>query len=163
MCRFLKLLYWLVPLKSFQSFLINKHFSSCSRCQKGIEIDNQLKEILATPDWVKQEESLWPQIKPKLYASGKEEFKTGRKYEFYYLKKWEWVAVGFVFAVVIGLSFLIQQNLITRTSEEAALGKENPRILIKHAEIKGKKARPYIYQTPDISYIWFSETKNSGG
>ena len=70
---------------------------------------------------------------------------------------------GFVFAAVIGLGLLIHQNFLKRTPEESAVEIDTPRIIIKHAEIKGKKAKPYIYQTPYVSFIWFAETKNSGG
>jgi hypothetical protein len=60
----------------------------------------------------------------------------------------------------MGLSFLIYQNFLKKPPvEKAALVNEMSRVKITFAEIKGKKAIPYVYQTPTVSFIWFEETK----
>ncbi len=163
MCRLYKLLYKLFPVKSFQSFLIEKHISVCSRCQKETEIESQLKKVLAVPSWIAKEESIWPQIREKLYSQRKKQIKAERTLKPFFFQKWKWVAVSLVFVIAIGLILVVQINYQRKSAEEEALVKETPRIVIKHAEIEGKKARPYIYQTPEISFIWFSEIKNNGG
>jgi len=159
MCKLCRFLYRLIPGKSFQAFLIKKHISSCSQCQKEIEEANsRIKEISIIPDWVKVEESLWPQIKQKLYTQEGKVLKTKRKRGFPLLRKWHWAMACLFLAVVIGLSLLIHQNFLTKTSiEETCFTEENPRIKIKYAEIKGNAAKPYIYQTPTKSFIWFSK------
>lgn len=158
MCNFFKFLYQLIPVKNFRSFLIKKHFSSCYRCQKEIEINNQLKEIIVIPEWIKEEKSLWPQIKPRLYTPEEKVLKIKKKYEFSFFKRWRWAMAGLALIIVMGLSLLIHQNFFKITSS-----KEKSGIEITYAEIKGKKAKPYIYQTPTMSYIWFAEAKNNGG
>lgn len=163
MCKIYKFFYKLIPLKSFKSLLIKKHFSVCSFCQKESKIDSQLKEILAPPSWIKKEESLWPQISLRLHPTEKEAPRTERKHDFSFPKKWQWAMASLVLVAAIALSLWIQQNFLKRASEDAPVLKGNPRVWIKQAEIKGKKAKPYIYQTTDKSFIWFSETKNSGG
>lgn len=163
MCKLCKFLFRLIPLKIFQSLLIKKHFSICSRCQKEVEMDNQLEKLLTLPVWIKKEENLWPKIKEDLYFLERDEDLVERKKISFFLKKCRWAAASLVLVVLIGLSLMIRFNFLKKTSREEAIVKDNPRVLIKRSEIKGKKARPYIYQTPDISYIWFSEIKNSGG
>lgn len=163
MCRLYKLLYKLFPVKSFQSFLIEKHFSICSSCQKETEIESQLKNVLATPCWIAKEESIWPQIREKLYSQRKKTLKADRAFQPFFLKKWKWAAVGLVLVVSIGVVLLVHTNLKRESAGAEALLEDTPRIVIKHAEIEGKKARAYIYQTPEISFIWFSEIKNNGG
>lgn len=163
MCRLYKLLYKLFPVKSFQSFLIKKHFSICSSCQKETEIESQLKNVLATPCWIAKEESIWPQIREKLYSQRKKTLKADRAFQPFFLKKWKWAAVGLVLVVSIGVVLLVHTNLKRESAGAEALLEDTPRIVIKHAEIEGKKARAYIYQTPEISFIWFSEIKNNGG
>ena len=163
MCRLYKLLYKLFPVKSFQSFLIKKHFSICSSCQKETEIESQLKNVLAAPSWIAKEESIWPQIREKLYSQRKKTLKAERTFQPFFLKKWKWAAVGLVLVVAVGVVLLVQINYQKKSAEEEALVRETPRVVIEHAEINGKKARPYIYQTPEISFIWFSEIKNNGG
>lgn len=163
MCKLYKLLYHLFPFKSLQSFLIEKHFAVCSHCQKDIEIEGQLKNILAIPSWIEKEESVWPEIKERIYSQRKESFKADKTPVLFFLKKWKWAAVGLILVVALGLILMVQINYQRKSDEAEIFAKETPRVVIKHAKIKGKKARPYIYQTPEISFIWFSEAKNDGG
>lgn len=163
MCRLYKILYKFIPIKSFQSFLIKKHFSVCSGCQKETEIESQLKKVLAVPDWIAKEESIWPQIREKLYSQRKKTLKAEKKLKPSFIQKWKWAAVSLVLVIAVGVVLLVHINFQKKSAQEEALVKETPRIVIKHAKIEGKKARAYLYQTPEISFIWFSEAKNNGG
>ena len=158
MCKFYKLLYWLIPLKNFHSFLINKHFSGCGRCLKETEMDNRLKEVVI-PDWIKTEESLWPKIKPGLSIPEEKEPVKQKNFDLPSFKKWHWALAGLALVCVVGLCVLIHRNFLKNPPAEEASVKEMSRIKITYAEIKGKKARPYIYQTPTGSFIWFAEIK----
>lgn len=159
MCKFYKFLYWLIPVKSFQSFLIRKHFSGCDRCQREIEMDNRLKEMVI-PDWIRAEKSLWPQIKSRLSIPEEKTHVKEKKDGFFSYKKWPWAMAGLALVCVMGSSVLIYRNFQKKLSvEKAALVNEMSRVKINYAEIKGKKAIPYIYQTPTVSFIWFAETK----
>jgi hypothetical protein len=163
MCRLYKLLYKLFPVKSFQSFLIEKHFSVCSNCQKETEIESQLKNVLTVPSWIAKEENIWPQIREKLYSQRKKQIKAEKTRKPFFFIKWKWAAVSLVLVVAVGVILMVQTNFQRISADAEALLEDTPRVLIKHAEIEGKKARPYIYQTPEISFIWFSEIKNNGG
>lgn len=164
MCKLYKFLYRLVPSKRFQSFLIKKHFSVCSLCQQEFETDEKLKEIFAHTAWTKDEKSLWPEIKPKLHTPEKITLEEKRKYGFSFIRKWHWAMAGLALAIMVGLNLLIQQGFQEKAPVKgASLEKERARVIIKHAEIRGKKAKPYVYQTPDVSFIWFTETKETGG
>jgi hypothetical protein len=163
MCRLCKLLYKFIPIKNFQSFLIEKHFSVCSSCQKETEIESQLKKVSTVPSWIAKEESIWPQIREKLYSQRKKTLKAEKKLKPSFIQKWKWAAVSLVLVIAVGVVLLVPINYQRKSAEEEALVKDTPRVVIKHAEINGKKARAYLYQTPEISFIWFSEAKNNGG
>jgi hypothetical protein len=163
MCRLYNLLYTIFPVKRFRSFLIKKHFSACSSCQKESEIESQLKDMLAVPSWIAKEEIMWPQIREKLNSQRKKSFKAEKTLETFFFKKWKWAAVSLILVVATGLILMVQINYQRKSPEAEVFVKETPRVLIKHAEIEGNKARAYIYQTPEISFIWFSEAKNNGG
>jgi len=106
---------------------------------------------------------MWPQIRKKLYSQRKKSFETEKTLQPFFFKKWKWAAVSLVLVVSVGVVLLVQTNFERKSLEAEALVNETPRVVIKHAEIEGKKARAYIYQTPEISFIWFSEAKNNGG
>jgi len=163
MCRLYKLLYKFIPIKSFQAFLIKKHFSVCSSCQKETEIESQLKNVLAFPSWIAKEESIWPQIREKLYSQRKKTLKAEKTLAPFFIQKWKWAAASLVLVIAAGVVLLVHINFQKKSAEEEALVKDTPRVVIKNAEINGKKAIAYLYQTPEISFIWFSEAKNNGG
>ncbi len=163
MCRLYKLLYTLFPVKRFRSILIERHFSVCPGCQKETELESYLKNMLADPDWIAKEESMWPQIKENIYSQRKKSFKAEKTLRPFFFPKWKWAAVGLVLVVALGVVLIVPTNVQRKPAEAEALVKETPRVVIEHAEIDGKKARAYIYQTPEISFIWFSEAKDNGG
>ena len=163
MCRIYKLLYAIIPVKRFRSFLIESHFSVCPNCQRETEIESYPEDMLADPDWIAKEESMWPQIKEKIFSQRKKSFKAEKTLKPFFLPKWKWAAVGLVLVIAVGAVLMIQTNFQKKSAEPEVLVKETPRVTIEHAEIDGKKARAYIYQTPEISFIWFSEAKDNGG
>jgi len=119
--------------------------------------------MLAAPDWIAKEEIMWPQIKEKIDSQRKKSIKAGTAFQLFFFRKWKWAAVGLVLVVALGVVLMIQTNVQRKPPEAEALVKETPRVVIEHAEIDGKKAKAYIYQTPEISFIWFSEAKDNGG
>ena len=163
MCRLYKLFYTIFPLKRFRSFLIEKHFSVCSSCQKETELESYLEDMLADPDWIAKEESMWPQIKENICSQRKKSFKSEKTLKPFFFPKWKWAAVGLVLVVAVGAVLIVPPKVQRKSAEAESLVRETPRVVIEHAEIEGKKARAYIYQTPEISFIWFSEAKDNGG
>jgi len=119
--------------------------------------------MLAVPSWIAEDESIWPQIREKLYSQRKKSIKAEKTLKPFFFTRWKWVAVGLVLVVAVGVVLMVHTNIQRKSAEVEALMRETPRVLIKHAEIEGKKARAYIYQTPEISFIWFTEAKNKGG
>jgi hypothetical protein len=157
MCKLCKLLYRLIPGKQFQYILIKKHIANCTQCQKEIEEASSLiRESSIPPNWIEATEDLWPQIRQVICSREKMAEEHKRKFGISLQGRWRW-SMAFVFlALMIGLAVLMHKNFLTRTSiEEKYITKNKPRITIKYAEIKGKKAKPSIYQTPNASFIWF--------
>jgi len=161
MCRFCRLLYRLIPGKRFQSILIKKHIAHCSQCQQEIEEAGSLiKKTSIVPNWIEATENLWPQIRQKIYAREEKALKLKRASGISLPGKWRWAIACVFLALVTGLAVLIHKNFLTRTPIEKTYStKERPRITIKYAEIKGKKAKPCIYQTPTASFIWFGDSE----
>lgn len=161
MCKFYKFLYRLIPFKSFQSFLIKEHFSRCLLCQEETEIDIQLKEILVIPDKVKAEESLWSEIKPRLYSPGEEDSESKTKIRFFSFRKWKWaLTASFLLLVVIVALTGINYFLLDKPRIEKGLKGQEKRVIVKSATIQGKPAKLYFFQPKNrkMSIIWIRPT-----
>ncbi|MCP2604590.1 hypothetical protein NLC29_00345 [Candidatus Aminicenantes bacterium AH-873-B07] len=161
MCKFYKLLY-LIPIKRIKSFVIQKHFNNCPKCQKTGEIDSYLKNVLLTPEKVEKEQSLWPLIKQKLTAQ--EELVLKKKWKL----KWQWAfAILLIFVITIiligymsGLIFQKSPKYNQRITFPLEI-----RIKVESAKIKNKPAKVYIFQQKNnkITIIWIEPYKNTGG
>jgi len=161
MCLFFKFLFWLFPFRGFRALVLRIHIDLCSRCQEEYEIEDMTKDILVVPDWIKAEPSLWPQINRKMVPVGDE--KTRKRKKPYFKTRWYWAAATLFIAAVVVLIVWNQQSGVKKISfEEAAATQKIPQVTIKHAEVNGKKATSYVYQTQKISFIWFSETDKTG-
>ncbi len=161
MCLIFKFLFWLFPFRGFRALVLRIHIDHCSRCQEEYEIENLTKDILDVPDWIKAEPSLWPQVKRKMVHPGDE--KTKKRKKPYFRTKWYWAGATLFIAAAVVLIVWNQKSSIKRFSfEEAVTSQEIPQVTIKHAELNGKKATSYVYQTQKISFIWFSETEKTG-
>ncbi len=161
MCLFFKFLFWLVPFQGFRALVLRIHFDRCIRCQEEYEIEDLTKDILTVPDWINAEPSLWPQVKHKMIPMGDE--KTKKRKKLHFKTKWYWAAATLFIAAAVVLIVWTQQNGNKRILfEEALVTQEIPQVTIRNAEVNGKKATSYVYQTQEISFIWFSETDKTG-
>ncbi len=167
MCKFYKFLYWLIPIKRFKSVLIRKHFANCSKCQREIEIEDRLKKILITPDKVREEGSLWPKIKLKLYTPEKVESKQGVKLSFLTIKKWQWVLAVFLVLIVTVISITYKNLPIFQKSVEIKkdISPLETRVIVEFAKVKNKPAKVYIFQSKNrkMSIIWIEPYNSTGG
>lgn len=164
MCRFYRFLYSILPFENFKSTLIKKHFSACEVCRANIQIEKALSEVEAIKNWARKENSLWPEIKSKLQIQSNIKTEPQKALASNPFKIWRWAASFIVVTIVIAISFLIQKGQKTDVpSDEALFAESLPKVILKRAELSGKKARPIIYQTSTVSIIFLIEDKEPGG
>ena len=160
MCLFFKFLYWLLPVRGFRAAILRYHIDHCSRCQEECDIEDQTKDILAVPDWIKTEPSLWPQIKHEM-ARLEDKKQKSRKRP-YFITKWQWATASLFLVILVAVLIWTQRRVVDSTVQvEVPIAQEVSQVSIKHAELNGKKATSYVYQTLKTSFIWFSETEKN--
>lgn len=161
MCLFFKFLYWLFPFRDFRVFILRAHMDRCQLCRGEYEIDELIQEALNPPGWIKDEPSLWPGVDRRI-GKGMAGKTSGEK-KAKIFRKWAWVTASLVLAAAVLLVVWSRKNGGRYSpSEEAAINQNIPQVTIKRAELNGKKAASYVYQTPEISFIWFSEHEKNG-
>lgn len=158
MCKLIRFFYLLIPIHGFRAFLIQKHFAACSVCQKEWGMDQSAKGSFTKPEWIAQEHSLWPQIQEKIHMLEREGIQSGETKKIFLFPRWQWALAGLALLILAGISLVLDIGLIHRSKKaEVSLTLKNPQVNIIHAEIHGKKATPFIYQTSENLYIWFGE------
>ena len=117
---------------------------------------------MAVPDWIKSEPSLWPQVRMRLEQPAVKKSEGLSRITF--IRGWRLAMTFVLFAVLVVVGIWNQRSYVRRIAQEETVpDKTIPQITIRHAEVNGKKATPYVYQTTEVSFIWYSETKKSGG
>ena len=160
MCKFITFLYDLIPIQSFRAYLIQKHFAKCPGCQNELDIDTLLEEKFKIPDWVESEPNLWPQIREKICTIDARPSSIRHRARRFSIPFWQWTAAGLALFALLGISLLVNRYFHQKNLRgEFIASSRLPRIIITHAEINGKKARPFVYQTREECFIWFEESK----
>lgn len=163
MCKIIAFLYGLIPIQGFRAFLVKKHFAKCPACQKEWAIETILVEKFQTPGWIESEQSLWPQIRKKIYALEIPPSTPRQKARQFLIPRWQWALAGLALLVLVGINLLIERDFHQNALQgEFIATSTTPRIIITHAEINGKKAKPFVYQTQEGFFIWFEESKPEG-
>ncbi len=158
MCKFITFLFDLIPIPRFRSYLIKTHLAKCSFCQKELVPDSVLEEKFKIPIWIQSEQSLWPQISDKIFTCEDLPHEHRPRALPFSVPRWQWALVVLALVVLVGINLLIERDIGRRSIQgEISVSSTTPRIIITRAEIKGKKAKPFIYQTKERFFIWFEE------
>lgn len=164
MCRLLRLLYHIIPIKKLQAFLILKHFDRCPSCREKASADAELERLLSVPSWVEEEQSLWPDIKTGILKEEESRSFHEKKARPFRVMMMKWAAAGLLLAVVFALNFWLHKDFAGSQTPADSEGVKNiSKISIKYAEVNGKKAKPFIYRTSNTSFVWFSKINGNGG
>jgi hypothetical protein len=139
--------------------------ADCTRCIQDPALDAQTaRDVAEIPAWIRQQDSLWPQVKAEILAPGPGPKSDRIGTETPRFIHWRYAVAALSLAVLIAANLLIQQKPADPFVPEMTAATGAPaRVTVNFAEVKGKKARHHIYQTPSTSYIWFVLSKDTGG
>ncbi len=169
MCRLYRVLYRLFPLRPFRALLIKKHFLICAQCQLEYG-EQEYSALLKTPHWIGKEQSLWPLVRERLSRQKRGERERSLASSFSRIKRWEWAAVPMMILLLTASLIFLRRSYESKMKPEpqpartvASAPSSLTRVTVTRAELNGQKARPFIYQTSNASFIWFNQAKNIGG
>jgi hypothetical protein len=169
MCRLIRFLYALVRWKKFRAFLIRKHMESCPLCSDAPPVgpgDRVWTNVIRPPDWIRAEGSMWPEIQKRMREGSAAASARAPSLppviasRHHFLGSLIPAAAGLAAVAVLGVLAWRAAHRVPGAAE-AGIGRQ--RVEVLSAEVEGRKARPFIFQTKDTSYIWFSQTPDEGG
>jgi hypothetical protein len=167
MCKFVRFLFGMVRWKKFRAFLVRRHMGSCPLCSDAPpgEPGDGWADLIRPPDWIREEDSLWPEIQKRMRAGAAAGLAGGRLLRALPTARrpfagWPvMIAAGLAAAAAFGV---LSWRVIHRGSSAGA-GVGSERVEVLSAEVGGRKARSFIFQTKETTYIWYSQMPEEGG
>lgn len=151
-CKIFDFFFFVFPLKSWQDFLIRRHFQKCPVCQEKLTSMEEAKSFLIQESEVESLEVSWPAIRGKL-----SEEKRKDKHVFWPRLKWIAGAATLCAAIVIGIWLYLVYTPDKGPSEED-LGE---RFQINYIKIGDKPARAFLFYPHDSNMIIVWAEKNT--
>jgi hypothetical protein len=169
MCKIHRLMAAVIPFARMREVFILRQIERCPRCGEGENLDDPRVAQFLNPGWVRETADLWPLLRDRLLSGEPSGQDAGRVRgpARSFIRKWAWAAA------VAGLAALCLLVLIgLRHSEKvppqafaplpAMPPQVEPRVLVLDAELQGRPAKPYVYQTATGSFIWITPSKKNG-
>jgi len=158
MCSLIRLLYRLIPWRPFRDLLIRRHYSGCPKCGPAPAAPEPWEEAIRPPDWILRSGSLWPEIRKGLEERGRTvpaPRTSGRRRR--PGLNWAVAAAGTMGCLLLVL--LIREN---RRIARLPGGPDGARVVVISAEVQGRNADSFLFQTKTASFIWFAPTSSEG-
>jgi hypothetical protein len=177
MCRLFKILVAAVPFRSWKSAIVRRHLGRCERCAEALKAGDRAIASALKPDWIAGGPSLWPGVQEKIDAA---EFssrlpealsQTHLRRSLRIARRWALAAsISACLAAVVIVWVVVGRPDrrpwgagLTPSGRPVVVPASAPRVQIISAEVGGKRAKTYIYQTPKGSFIWIAPQKEIGG
>ena len=166
-CKLYQLLYRLIPIKQWQSFLTGTHFTRCAACREMFEddVDENISRLVISPQQAETSTSLWPGVREGIQA----------KQELMVLpvrRRWQLTAAAaaaVTAAVVLVISFLLQ-NGTPGDLPGNGINRPTHQIAVQSAKLQGQPAHAYIFNSkdPEMTMVWVEkngrgQTQKQGG
>ncbi len=138
------LLFRLLPLRSWQYFLLRRHFLRCEECLANLADVKDARAATVAQEKLGEVKDFWPGF---LVAAKEQE----RKEKSPFRPAWRW-AVGTVGLLAVSAALV----LIMTLSPKKATSGLNVKLRIDYAEIYGEPAQAFIFQTQDANstFVW---------
>ncbi len=138
------LLFRLLPFKSWQYFLIRRHFLRCEECRANLADIEDARAFTTAIDKLGDVKDFWPGF---LGAAETKEKKVKPRFR----PAWRW-AVGTAGVLAVSAALV----LIMTLSPEKETSGLTVKLRIDYAEIYGEPAQAFIFQTQDANstFVW---------
>ena len=159
-CKCYRILFWVIPIKKWQSYLIESHFSTCARCKQAITGDKGVDPLVISPQQAAASASLWPGVR-KGILSQHQTTASLKKPLCRFLPRWQWAAAVVVLAAVLLVIPFVIANKTTDDVPGNQVDRPGRSISVRSARLEGEPAHSYVFNSrdPEMTMIWVEKNK----
>lgn len=157
-CNLYKFLYRLLPIHAWQVFLMDKHLSVCSHCRQEAAADDQVRELLISPERAKTLPAIWPYVHQHMEDTGDIQSKEPapkQKWNLAILPGWQWkaAAVGLLLLLVIVFFPYFFEKKQSAPGLYQAETEAEDRVVVKSVKTGSEAAKFYFFESKDPNKV----------
>lgn len=157
-CKLYKFLFRVLPIRTWQVFLMEKHLVVCSHCREDAAADDPVRWMLVSPEKAKTLPGIWPYVHKHMEDTGDSQTREPgqkRKWGPAIFPGWQWkaAAVGLVLLlVIVFFPFSFEKKQSTSKIHQAGIEAED-RVVVKSVKIGSKAAKFYFFESKDPNKV----------
>lgn len=143
-CRKYEILFKIIPFKSWQYFLLERHLLRCPACLENLAGPEEAKSLTIAKDQIGDLENVFPQTSPSFKKQERKPALPARP-------SWRW-ALGTLGVLAIAAASLL---VLTRSPRKENLDLQ-VKLRIDYIKIYGQPAQAFIFRTQDenSTFVW---------
>jgi len=150
-CKFIRFLFFLVPFRPWQDFLVRKHLDPCPVCSGLLARKEEVRKLLVAGESLEPSPELWPAARAGMEA-GKRPVENLRR------SAWKAALAAAAAAAVLAAAFLVWPTF--RQGGKRPVQEPASRFLVSFVRVGGEPATPFIYQPSGSGMIIVWAEKN---
>jgi hypothetical protein len=157
-CNIYKFLFRLLPIHAWQVFLMDKHLSICSHCRQEAAADDQVRELLISPEKAKTLPGIWSYVNQHMEDRGDSLTKEPgqkRKWGQAILPGWQWkaAAVGLLLLLaIVFFPFSFEKKQSDAKTHQVGIEAED-RVVVKSVKTGSEAAKFYFFESKDPNKV----------
>ena len=151
-CKLYKFLFRVLPLNTWQVWLMDKHFSICPRCREEVETDERVRQLLVSLEDSDALSSVWPRLQGKIQEEETVKPVSKTKKGLSIFHKWQWAAVGVALLLMIILlpfSLNFDKKPIDTSGSGEVEEKVDEQVVVESVKIDSHAAKIYFFNSKD--------------
>jgi hypothetical protein len=158
-CKLYRLLFWMIPVKKWQSYIIESHFSTCRQCGETAAGDETIRPLVVSPRRAEKSGPLWPGVRRGILAQQRDNVRLKKR-----LPRWQLAAAAVVAVVVLMIPLKIRRGMEDNAQrDQIDMNRPVGAITLRSATLGGKPAHSHVFNStnPDMTMIYI--TPHAGG
>ncbi len=167
MCKIIRTLAQLLPIKRLQALLIESHQSRCPHCGETGDLSREndmYQSLFISPQQASTEPSLWSGVREGIQSQDSQpQVISLNRPRHRAVRGWQWAAAAMLVIAVLAVPVLVKRkNPVTANPNHAPANKTTVAqyITVRSVTYGGQTARTHVFNStePEITMVWIEKS-----
>jgi hypothetical protein len=156
-CKLYRLLFWMIPVKKWQSYIIESHFNTCEQCGEMAAGDESIRPLVVSPHRAEKSGSLWQGVRRGILSRQRDNVRLTKR-----LPRWQLAAAAVLTVAVLMIPLKIRNGTGGDVQgNQTDMNGPVRTITLRSATLAGQPAHSYVFNSkdPDMTMIYIVTTQ----